>query len=398
MPSRSRLSCADAFGREQHVRQLIGQHPVDLLRHGAVEASQPGFDMRDRDAHLRGDERAGERRVDIADDEDQVGRPLENADSKPAMTAAVCCAWLPEPTSSVTSGGSISSSSKNICDRSGVVVLAGMDQPGRKAAGSCRELALDRRNLHEVGTRASDGHDPVATSASIKRLASEAPGRHQPGGIAEHLLAGSHVSHDDRAGTNGAPVSDLQACAYGGIHADVAAFSKVDPPGNVCARRHGGETTEDAVMTDRRIQIDGRVFFDHRIVRDGDAGIDDGAWRNTNAASRDERRMNRRDEGEGAIAQALSDSLLDPRVGNPDDIADVRAVLRKNPVQPPEDGQSPDDSAPHQRRVVQETQDVGATVVPGCFPKNLQRSATVIARTDDNDALSEFHETEGPFP
>ena len=38
------------------------------------------------------------------------------ATPQPVMMAAVCCAWLRDPTSSDTSGGSISSSSKKICD------------------------------------------------------------------------------------------------------------------------------------------------------------------------------------------------------------------------------------------------------------------------------------------
>src|SRR5579871_2009878 len=33
--------------REKQVRQLIGQHAVDLLRHTAVERAQPGFHMGD---------------------------------------------------------------------------------------------------------------------------------------------------------------------------------------------------------------------------------------------------------------------------------------------------------------------------------------------------------------
>ena len=46
---------------------------VDLLRHRAVERAHAGLDVRDGDAGLHRGERAGERRVGVAVDEQRVG-------------------------------------------------------------------------------------------------------------------------------------------------------------------------------------------------------------------------------------------------------------------------------------------------------------------------------------
>ena len=46
------------FGRIEHVRNLIGENAIDLFRHAAVEASQPGFDMNDGHQSLAGNQAA----------------------------------------------------------------------------------------------------------------------------------------------------------------------------------------------------------------------------------------------------------------------------------------------------------------------------------------------------
>ena len=64
-----------ALGRVQEVRDLVGQHAVDLFGHRSVEAAQSRFDVHDRHALLHRDQRAGERRVDVADDQ-HAGRAV----------------------------------------------------------------------------------------------------------------------------------------------------------------------------------------------------------------------------------------------------------------------------------------------------------------------------------
>ena len=60
-------------GREQQVRQVIGDDAIDLLRHPAIEAAQPGLDVRERDVELGRRQRRGQRRVGVAVDEHGVG-------------------------------------------------------------------------------------------------------------------------------------------------------------------------------------------------------------------------------------------------------------------------------------------------------------------------------------
>ena len=75
-PSQIRLVDRLALGREQQVRHRVGGDAVDLLGHLAVEAAQAGLDVGHRDAELDRGERGGERRVDVAHHQHQVGRVL----------------------------------------------------------------------------------------------------------------------------------------------------------------------------------------------------------------------------------------------------------------------------------------------------------------------------------
>ena len=77
--------------REEQVGELVGEDAVDLLRHAPVARSQARLDVRDRDPHLGGGERAGERRVDVPGDDDRRPAaprpgPARTSDS----TFAVC--------------------------------------------------------------------------------------------------------------------------------------------------------------------------------------------------------------------------------------------------------------------------------------------------------------------
>ena len=52
---------------------MVGDDPVDLLRHAPVEGAKAGLDVGDRDVELGRSERPRERRVRVAIDEDRVG-------------------------------------------------------------------------------------------------------------------------------------------------------------------------------------------------------------------------------------------------------------------------------------------------------------------------------------
>ncbi len=60
--------------REEPGGEAVGDEAVDLLRHVADEAAQARLDVRDGDAEFGGGERAGERAVGVAVDDDGVGR------------------------------------------------------------------------------------------------------------------------------------------------------------------------------------------------------------------------------------------------------------------------------------------------------------------------------------
>ena len=72
---------------EQDRAEVVGEPAVVLLRHRRIEAAQPGLEVRDRDVELDRGERAGERRVHVAGDDDEGGPPLEehllDADERP---------------------------------------------------------------------------------------------------------------------------------------------------------------------------------------------------------------------------------------------------------------------------------------------------------------------------
>ena len=59
---------------EEEPGEAVGLDPVVLLRHREVAASKPRLDVRERDRRVGGSARAGERRVRVAVDEDEVRR------------------------------------------------------------------------------------------------------------------------------------------------------------------------------------------------------------------------------------------------------------------------------------------------------------------------------------
>jgi hypothetical protein len=59
--------------REQEVAEPVGHDAVDLLRHRPVAAAEAGFDVGDGATGLGGHEPTGDRAVDVADDDHDVG-------------------------------------------------------------------------------------------------------------------------------------------------------------------------------------------------------------------------------------------------------------------------------------------------------------------------------------
>ncbi len=61
---------------EELVGELVGDDPVELLRHRAIEAAQAGLDVSDRDLHLGRSQCRRHGRVDVAGDDKQIGALL----------------------------------------------------------------------------------------------------------------------------------------------------------------------------------------------------------------------------------------------------------------------------------------------------------------------------------
>ncbi len=166
--------------RQQQRRQVIHHDAVRLFRHPPIERAQAGLEMRDGQIELGGDQRRGERRVDVADDDDEV-RPLLGEDRLEAehhrrglrRVAAAADAEIP-----------IRLRQRQLVEedlRQGVVVvLAGVDEPLGEAA-ALRQRGHHRRRLDEVRAGPDDVHQLRHRAECYQRRAG-APGVSRPAG------------------------------------------------------------------------------------------------------------------------------------------------------------------------------------------------------------------------
>ena len=74
----SEVRDAALFRAQQDVADRVGEHPVDLFGHGAVEAAQARFDVDEPHTELHGHQGAGDRAVDVAHHQHRVGVVLED--------------------------------------------------------------------------------------------------------------------------------------------------------------------------------------------------------------------------------------------------------------------------------------------------------------------------------
>ena len=131
------LPCVPAR-REEERRQVIAETPVDLLRHVEVVAAKAGLDVGDRVVLLRGDEGAGEGRVDVADDDHDRG--VETAELRlerghdPRGLLGVAAGAHAEMSVRL---GQAQLGEENVREL-GVVVLAGVHERGGEAASARR--------------------------------------------------------------------------------------------------------------------------------------------------------------------------------------------------------------------------------------------------------------------
>src|SRR5581483_10772011 len=143
--------------RQQERAQVVREQPVVLLRHRRVEAAEARLDVRDRDVELRRGEGAGERRVDVAGDDDERRLPVEqhllDADEGPGRLLGM--------RARADSEKDVGRGEAELADQDvghlGVVVLAGMDDERVDVRRSDR--GHDGRRLHEVRPGADDEAD-----------------------------------------------------------------------------------------------------------------------------------------------------------------------------------------------------------------------------------------------
>ena len=114
-------------GHEQQVRQDVRDPPVDLLRHRRVEAAQARLDVRERDrAAWRTTSAAASVELTSPYTTTSAGRSATNSSSSAARSAAVWCAWLPEPDAEAHVGRRQRQVPEEDVGQQRVVVLAGV--------------------------------------------------------------------------------------------------------------------------------------------------------------------------------------------------------------------------------------------------------------------------------
>src|SRR5690348_13247376 len=142
---------------EQDRAEMVGDDSVVLLRHRAVVAPEPRLQVCDRDLHLHGGERSGQRRVDVAGNHDECGLLLE----EDALDADECAGRLLGMRSRTDAEEDVGLRQAELLEEDvghlRVVVLARMDEEDVDAASL--KCAEHRRGFHEVGACAHDEAD-----------------------------------------------------------------------------------------------------------------------------------------------------------------------------------------------------------------------------------------------
>ena len=156
---------------EEPLGKAVGDDPVDLLGHGAIEAAQPRLDMGDRNLHLDRGQHGGQGRVDVAGDHHQVGFLVGQDRLQPfhrprRLHRVAAGADLEH----VVGGGHAELLQEDLGHQP-VVVLTGVDD--RVAApGVTRPQGADhRRRLDEVGPGADDVEDPHRGASVLTPIA-----------------------------------------------------------------------------------------------------------------------------------------------------------------------------------------------------------------------------------
>jgi hypothetical protein len=148
---------SDPRMNEEKVGYFIGNDSVDLLRHGAIEASEPSFDVSDWDLKLCGNEGCGKCRVHVAGHEQEVWALVEQN----RLEALHHTGRLDGMAGRADTEHVVGFRHTKVIDEDArhrmVVVLAGVDN--RLPDVPAIQFTDDRRHLHEVRASAHHGQD-----------------------------------------------------------------------------------------------------------------------------------------------------------------------------------------------------------------------------------------------
>ena len=131
---------------------MVGDEPVDLLRHLPVEAAEAGFDVREGDVELRRRQRGGEGGVRVAVRHDDIGAAAREDLFEAGQHLAGLAPVAPWPHAEIERGGGNRELVEEDVGHVSVVVLAGVDDDvldGPPAA------------LRRMRKRAQQGQPPV---------------------------------------------------------------------------------------------------------------------------------------------------------------------------------------------------------------------------------------------
>jgi len=174
------LLCRTRGGAEEQVRTVVGEHAVVLLGHGAVEAAEPGLDVRHAHPQLGRRECARQRGIGVAVDQGPV-RPLrlkhlfdpdQHLPGLPAVPAR------PDAQRIVRLGdGELL---EEAMGHLRVIVLPRVDQDLRVAGPWGAQDATHGRSLDELRSGADDCNDLHNITCGVLRYAKNPYGQRRP--------------------------------------------------------------------------------------------------------------------------------------------------------------------------------------------------------------------------
>ena len=148
---------------------MVGQDAVYFFGHGAVEAAQPGLDVRHGDLEFGGRERAGERRVRVPVDEHDV-RPfaphhrLEPREHRPGLRAVQSA---PHAQVVIRLG-----EAELLEEHGGHPVIVMLPRVHEYLVEAVAQRLTQRCGLDELRTGSDDGQEAHAGAACVKCLRS----------------------------------------------------------------------------------------------------------------------------------------------------------------------------------------------------------------------------------